>query len=78
MSSPAQTAASAVTGGGGSGKYIPAVMLKAAGQEDDGIIKNQRTCVVQRPTSALPPIAGMCGATRDVCFGSIAPVRSAG
>jgi hypothetical protein len=36
------------------------LMMSALGQK--------RTCAVQNGMSALPPIADMCGATRDVRF----------
>ena len=34
----------------------------------------KQTCAVQNAMSALPPIADMCGATRDVCFVPIADI----
>jgi len=36
----------------------------------------KRTCATQTGMSALPPIADMCGATRDVRFGPIADIGS--
>jgi hypothetical protein len=37
---------------------------------------HKRTFCDAGAMSALPPIADMCGATRDVCFGPIADIRT--
>ena len=37
---------------------------------------HKRTCAVQNAMSALPPIADMCGATRDVRFVPIADMAT--
>jgi hypothetical protein len=54
---------------GDDNRLLSARPMSALGQK--------QTCAAQTGMSALPSIADMCGATRDVCFGPIADIASA-
>ena len=49
--------------------------LKSTGASRMSALGQKRTFAVQKGMSALPPIADMCDATRDVRFGPTADIR---